>query len=178
MTNEGQPPSDGRPPRRRHGLWRALGFLVGGPIATFGVGNVVEGARTIESLAGRIKAESNRPSSVRLDDAGFFDLPETAARTNTDVHYLQVLLRCRRTQTARATKTYLLGGCGFLAFWLYAGLITSSGVSTAYILALISLAGLFFVGAFYNALVNWQVRTNRLGSFQEFLATSETWWPS
>ena len=87
MTNEGQPLSDGRPPRRRRGLWRALAFLVGGPIATFGVGNVVEGARTIESLAGRIKAESNRPSSVRLDDAGFFDLPETAARTNTDVHY-------------------------------------------------------------------------------------------
>ena len=178
VTIKGQVPPDGRPPRRGRGLWRALGFLVGGPIATFGVGNVVEGARTIESLAGRIKAESNRPSSVRLDDAGFFDLPETAARTNTDVHYLQILLRCRRTQTARATKTYLLGGCGFLAFWIYAGLIAPGGASTAYILALIALAGLFFIGAFYNALVNWQVRTNRLGSFQEFLATSETWWPS
>lgn len=178
MTNERQMPPDGRPPPRRRGLWRALGFLVGGPIAAFGVGNVVEGARTIESLAGRIKAENNRPSSVRLDDAGFFDLPETAARTNTDVYYLQVLLRYRRAQTARATKTYLIGGSGFLAFWVYSGLIAPGGASTAYILALIALAALFFIGAFYNALINWQVRTNRLGSFQEFLATSETWWPS
>lgn len=178
VTTEGQAPPNGRPPRRRRGLWRALGFLVGGPIATFGVGNVVEGARTIQSLAERIKAESSRPSSVRLDDAGFFDLPETAARTNTDVNHLQVLLRCRRTQTARATKTYLVGGSGFLAFWVYAGLIAPGGASTAYIMALIALAGLFFIGAFYNALINWQVRTNRLGSFQEFLATSETWWPS
>lgn len=178
MTNEEQMPPDVRPPRRRRGLWRALGFLVGGPIAAFGVGNVVEGAHTIGSLAGKIKAQSNRPSSVRLNDAGFFDLPETAARNNTDVHYLQTLLRYRRAQTARATKTYLIGGCGFLAFWVYSGLIAPGGASTAYILALIALAALFFIGAFYNALIDWQVRTNRPGSFQEFLATSETWWPS
>lgn len=178
MTSAGQALPEGRPLRRRRGLWRALGFLVGGPIATFGVGNVVEGARTIESLAFQIKAESNRPSIVRLNEAGFFDLPETAARTNTNVHHLQILLRRRRAQTARATKAYLLGGCSFLAFWIYAGLIAPGGASIAYILALIALAGLFFIGAFYNALINWQVRTNRLGSFQEFLATSETWWPS
>lgn len=177
MTNDRQAAPASRQARRPRGLWRALGFLVSGPIATFGVRNVVDGAHTIEILAGRIKAEANRPSSVRLDDAGFFDLPATAARTNTDIHQLEVLLRYRRVQTARATKTYLFGGCAFLAFWVYAGLIAPGGASTAYILALIALAALFFIGAFYNALINWQVRTKRLGSLQEFLATSETWWP-
>lgn len=178
MTNERQATPDGKPVRRRRGLWPALGFLVSGPIATFGVRNVVDGARTIEILAGQIKAENNRPSSVRLDDAGFFDLAGTAARTNTDVHQLEVLLRYRRMQTARATKTYLIGGSGFLLFWVYAGLIAPGGASLGYILALIALATLFFIAAFYNALVNWQVRTHRLGSLQEFIATSETWWPS
>lgn len=178
MAIDEQTTPEARPARRSRGLWRTLGFLASSPVATFGVGNVVEGARTIEFLAGRIKAEGNRPSSVRLDDAGFFDLPETAAQTNTDVSHLEVLLRYRRSQTARATKTYLTGGCGFLAFWVYVGLFAPGEASLGYILALIALAGLFFIAAFYNALVNWQVRTKRLGTVQDFISTSETWWPS
>jgi len=105
MTKERQATPDEKPVRRRRGLWPALGFLVSGPIATFGVRNVVDGARTIEILAGQIKAENSRPSSVRLDDAGFFDLARTAARTNTDVYQLEVLLRYRRMQTASTTRS-------------------------------------------------------------------------
>ena len=36
----------------------------------------------------------------------------------------------------------------------------------------------FFLMAFYNALINWQVRTRRLGTAREFLDADETWRPS
>ena len=36
---------------------------------------------------------------------------------------------------------------------------------------------LFFLVAFYNALLNFQIRTRRQATWREYLLTSESFWP-
>ena len=48
----------------------------------------------------------------------------------------------------------------------------------AYVIGLLTICTAMFLSAFYNALVNWQIRTRRLGTVLEFLRTEESWWPS
>lgn len=166
------------PPKQRVGLWRTLGFLLGGPIAAFGAKNVVQGARTIGSLADKIKAGPPPDPRVRTNDERFLDLEATAFLAGTSAAGLEQLLANKRRQSARATKSYLAGGFGFLLFWFYEAFVSPAYASLPYVLGLIALCSVFFLSAFHNALINWQVRTRRLGTAREFLNASETWWPS
>ncbi len=54
--------------------------------------------------------------------------------------------------------------------WTFEALLEPTYAGLPYILGLIGLCGVFFLSAFYNALVNWQARTLRLGTAREFLA--------
>ena len=166
------------PPRRRRGLWRGLGFLLGGPVAAFGAMNIGEGARTIGALADRIKAGDQPDRRVRVDAKHYLDLQATAFLAGTNTAGLERLLANRRRQSAVATKSYLAGGCGFLAFWFYEAFVTPVYASLPYVLGLIALCGVFFLSAFHNALINWQARTRRIGSARDFLNADESWWPS
>ena len=176
---EGSQPAQ-RPaePRRPRGLWRALAYLLGGPVAAFGAKNVLESARTIEGLAETIKAGPGPDRRVRLDENGTFDVRAMAFLAGTSAYGLETMLAKRRRQTARATKVYLFGGVCFLAFWLYEALTAPIFASLPYVLGLIAFCAVFFLSAFHNALINWQIRTSRLGSAREFLNAGETWWPS
>ncbi len=165
-------------PGRPRGLWRALRFLLGGPVAAFGAKNVIEGARAIEGLAETIKAGPGPDRRVRLDESGAFDARAMAFLAGTSVHGLEAKLANRRRQTAQATKVYLFGGVCFLAFWFYEALTVPIFASLPYVLGLIAFCAVFFLSAFHNALINWQIRTRRLGSVREFLNAGETWWPS
>ena len=51
-------------------------------------------------------------------------------------------------------------------------------MSVAYVVGLLAICTAFFLSAFYNALINWQIRTLRLGTAREFLRAEESWWPS
>jgi len=167
------------PPRkRRTGLWGTLGFLLGGPIAAFGAKGVAEGARIIGTLAGTIKAGQQPDSRVRVDDERFLDLQATAFLAGTSPAGLEQMLANRRSQSSLATKYYLLGGVCFLLFWFYEALVMPIYASLPYVLGLIALCSVFFLSAFHNALINWQIRTRRLGTAREFLNARETWWPS
>ena len=166
------------PPKHRLGLWRTLGFLLGGTVAAFGTKNIVEGARTIGSLADRIKAGPAPDRRVRTDDERYLDMQATAFLAGTSASGLDRLLANRRRQSARATKCYLAGGIGFFAFWFYEAFVSPVYASLPYVLGLIALCSVFFLSAFHNALINWQVRTRRLGTAREFFNANETWWPS
>ena len=167
-----------QPPRRRTGLWRTLGFLLGGPVAAFGARNIVEGARTINTLADTIKAGPQPDRRVRTGDDRVLDLTAIAFLAGTSEAEVEHQLANRRRQTTWATHCYLVGGCGFLLLWFWAALLSPAYVSLPYVLGLLALCAVFFLSAFHNALVNWQARTRRLGTAREFLHTPETWWPS
>lgn len=96
----------------------------------------------------------------------------------TSSYGLETMLARRRRQTAHATKVYLFGGVCFLAFWSYEAFSAPVFASLPYVLGLIAFCAVFFLSAFHNALINWQIRTRRLGSAREFLNARETWWPS
>ena len=172
------PPLPLAPRKRRTGLWRSLGFLLGGPIAAFGAKNVVDGARTIGSLANTIKAGPRPERRVRVDSERYLDLQAMAFLAGTSAAGLDQLLANRRRQSARATKCYLAGGFGFFVFWFYKAFVSPVYASLPYVLGLIALCSVFFLSAFHSALINWQVRTRRLGTAREFLNAGETWWPS
>ena len=70
-----------------------------------------------------------------------------------------------------------MGGFGFLLIWVYEALLQPAYASLGYILALVAFCAVFFLAAFYNALINWQARTIRLGTAREFLTTTDSWWP-
>jgi hypothetical protein len=76
-----------------------------------------------------------------------------------------LLLPCRRGRLLRCVD---LGSGTFLRLYTLAVCHR----------ALCLTCGLFRLLAFHNALVNWQIRTLRLGSWREFLNTNESWWPS
>jgi hypothetical protein len=50
--------------------------------------------------------------------------------------------------------------------------------SLSYVVGMGAICSCFFLLAFYHALVNWQIRTRRLGTAREFLHADESWWPS
>ena len=169
---------DLKPPRRRRGLWRTLGFLMGGPVAAFNAPAISNGARTIRDLAGAIHDGPSRDPRIMTEETGALDLRTMAFRFNTSEAGIDEMLRRRGRQTARATWSYLVGGLLFLGAWFYEAILTPSYASLGYLLGLLAVCGVFFLSAFKNALVNWQVRTRRLGTVREFLNARETWWPS
>lgn len=167
-----------QPPKRRAGLWRTLGFMLGGPVAAFGARNIVEGARTINTLTDTIKAGPQPNRRIRTGEDRVLDLTATAFLAGTSEAEVERQLANRRRQTTWATHCYLAGGCGFLLLWFWAALLSPAYASPPYVLGLLALCAVFFLSAFHNALVNWQARTRRLGTAREFLHAPETWWPS
>ena len=170
-------PVDPNPPRRR-GLWGALGYLVRAPAAAFGAKDVAQGARTVVRLANVIKAGPQRDPRIVTEDENRLDLPAIAYGFATSEPAIERMLRNRRRQTVIETYSYLAGGCAFLVLWIVVALRSPVYASLGYVLGLLAICVLFFLSAFRSALVNWQCRTRRLGTAQEFLNTTDSWRPS
>ena len=165
-------------PKGRRGLWATLGTLLRGPVDAFNPKQVAQGAQTIGRLVDVIKAGPQADPRVRVGDDRCLDLAAIAHLAAASQSEIQRQLWNRRRQSAIATYCYLIGGAGFLTLWTFDALLQPSYASLLYILGLVGLCAVFFLSAFYNALVNWQARTLRLGTAREFLATEDSWWPS
>jgi hypothetical protein len=165
-------------PKTRRGLWGTLGSVLRGPVDAFNPKQVAEGAQTIGRLVDVIKAGPQADPRIRVADDRALDLAATAFLAGASRTEIERQLCNRRRQTAVSTYCYLAGGAGFLALWTCEALLEPTYARLPYIVALIGLCGVFFLSAFYNALVNWQARTLRLGTAREFLATDDSWWPS
>jgi hypothetical protein len=165
-------------PRRRGGLWRGLKFVLGAPVQALGTDQIVKGAGVIGDLAAQIKAGPRADPRVHVDEGHHLDLETMAFVQGVSVAEIHRLLANRRRQTARAVLCCLCGGGGFLALWLTEAFMTPVYSCLAYVIGLLTICTAMFLSAFYNALVNWQIRTRRLGTALEFLRTEESWWPS
>ena len=167
-----------RQPKKQRGLWGMLGSVLRGPVDAFNPRQVAEGAQTIGRLMEVIKAGPQADPRIRVVDDRSLDIAATAFLAGASQAEIHRQLWNRRRQSAISTYCYLAGGVGFLALWTFEALLQPSYASLPYILGLIGLCGVFFLSAFYNALINWQARTLRLGTAREFLATDDSWWPS
>ena len=166
------------PAGKRRGLWRTLGTLLRGPVDAFNPRQVVEAAQTIRRLAAMVRSGPAPDPRIRVAKDHRLDLAAIAFLGGISEIEIRRQLANRRKQSAMATYCYLVGGAGFLLAWLHEALLTPHYASLAYVLGLIGVSGVFFLSAFYNALVNWQARTLRLGTAREFLSTEDSWWPS
>ena len=166
------------PAGKRRGLWGALGTLLRGPVDAFNPRQVAEGAQTIRRLAATVRSGPPPDPRIRVSEDRSLDVVATAFLGGMSEIEVRHQLANRRKQSAVATYCYLAGGMGFLLAWLYEALLTTRYANLAYVLGLIGVCGVFFLLAFYNALVNWQARTLRLGTAREFLSTEDSWWPS
>ncbi len=84
----------------------------------------------------------------------------------------------RRRRTARMAYGTFALACLFLAAWLRAALL-SPWTASRILLALdfLPFCVLFFLLAFYNALLNFQIRLGRAAGWREYLMTSEAFLP-
>jgi hypothetical protein len=113
-----------------------------------------------------------------MGDDGCFDLEATAFLYGMSVFELDRWLRVRRRQTARIAYATFALACIFLAAWVRQALWspwTPGRIALA--LEFLPFCVLFFLLAFYNALLNFQIRTGRAASWREYLTTSESFWP-
>ena len=166
------------PDKRRRGLWGTLGAVLRGPVDAFNADGVRKGARTIGLLTEAIRSGPMRDRRVRVEEDGALDVPAMAFLAGRSEVEVVQMLRNRRRQSKIAVYSYLVGGFGFVLIWVYEALLQPAYANLGYILALVAFCAVFFLAAFYNALINWQARTMRLGTAREFLTTTDTWWPS
>ena len=164
--------------KRKRGFWGGLKYLLAGPISAIGMDSIAESAAVIRGLAQRVKAGPDGDARVRVYDDRTLDLEAMAYNAGIPVADVRALLGNRRRQTRRAVFSYVSGAIGFFALWIWQASMTAAYTRLPYVIVLLLICGLFCLSAFYNALVNWQCRTERLGTWREFLLTEESWWPS
>ena len=169
---------DGGPKLRKRGFWRGVRYLLSGLISPAGVDEITEGASVIRGFAQRIKAGSKGDTRIRIFDDRALDLETMAHNAEISVVEVRVMLANRRRQTRHGVTFYVTGAIGFFCLWVWQASATVAYARLPYVVLLVLICGLFCLSAFYNALVNWQCRTERLGTWREFLTADESWWPS
>ncbi len=165
-------------PKRRT-LWRGVRFVMSAPVACFGVKQIRENAGYIGDLVQMIRTGPVTDSRVRLSKGRSLDVLSIAWDARVSPSEIERQLDNRRKQSARSTLCYFTGAVLFLMVGFYhAAAALPAAPSLSYVVGMGAICSCFFLLAFYHALVNWQIRTRRLGTAREFLHADESWWPS
>ena len=181
-TRPGNPddrPAEARHPRPRRGwIWRGTKLVLGAPLSAFPLAQIIRNGRQIGSLASDLRQGPRSPQSVPQHRDGKLDKAATANAFGLSEAELEKRLALRRRQTAR--MAYFAFGLGWMsvAAWLLRLLHLDwmgQRLMAALQFAPFSLA--FFLTAFKQAHVNWQIRTGQLGSAGDYLRSAELFWP-
>ena len=177
MFRKAKPPQAGGPQPWTLG-WGVRKTL-SAPIACIGVEQIAENARLIRKLAQIIRSGPGAEPMVRVQPDRSLDVAAMAWEAQVPVAEIERLLDNRRRQSRQATWTYLVGGTVFVVLgFVHAASLLPALPTLLYTLSTAAISCCFFLMALYNALINWQVRTRRLGTAREFLNADETWRPS
>ena len=91
---------------------------------------------------------------------------------------LERRLKVRQRQTARIAYATFALGCIFLTAWTCEALVSPwSAMRVVLALEFLPFCALFFLLAFYNALLNFQIRVGRSAGWREYLSTDKSFWP-
>jgi hypothetical protein len=176
-----RPPAEETPRRRSlfGKLFYGTGWLVATPFAWSGANRIKRGWSLIGDLFRLMRAGPAQDKRFKTEGRSAFDLQGTAFSYGIPVRQLEARLAARRLQTARIAYTALALGALFLVGWIWHALSspwTATRIASA--LYFLPFCAVFFLVAFYNALLNYQIRSGRLASWREYLATSDGFWPS
>lgn len=195
-------PGNEQPARRRHGLLSPFVWAGRSVVQPLAIPEIRAQAETIRGLHGVLRsrgagsgpalvlnadrrfdlqasAEALRLQAAEALDTGRIAMEHYAQIGGVQAGELAILLQRRRIETARATRLNLAFALLFLLVWAWSVFSTPAGF--AGLLLLLSGLGmclLFLARAVVEAHTNWQIRTGRMGTLREFLATDEAWLPS
>ncbi len=169
-----------RSPRRSliRRTWRGIGWVSGGPADWAGTSSIRGGASMIGRFLGAARSQPERDRRFKIEAEGWFDLQATAFSYGMTMPQLEARLVSRRRQTAViAYGTFVLACLFFLAWLRSAMAIQWAAFRLMSMLEYLPFCLLFFLIAFYNALVNFQIRVGRTASWREYLSTNQAFWP-
>ena len=168
-------------PKRRsifRTFFRGVGWLGSSPIHWLGVKSIRQGASFIGDIADRARARSSRDPRFKTAEAGTFDLPATAFSIGLTVAELEARLLARRRQTA--VTSYVLGVLAAVLLLVWFSKVVAIPIAMGRLVLAIDflpLCLLFVLLAFYQALVNFQIRVGRTAGWREYLTTENGFWP-
>ena len=157
---------------------RDLGWLSAGPADWAGLRGISRSASLIGELAATMRSASRRDRNFGANREGGVDLNATALCDSLSAAERERYWKVRRRQTALTVYATFALGCLFLLAWVYEA-SSLPWIAARLVLALKSLpfCALFFLLAFYHALLNFQIRIGHLASWREYLLCSEPFWP-
>lgn len=169
------------PPRRRGMIRktaRGVRWLFGGASDWAGIGPIRRGASWIGSLLQPARPAQSERDRVYVNEDRTLDLTATAFSYGLSEAGLRRRLEERRRQTARiAYGTFILASL-FLLGWLRAAWNTPMSLSRLMLAVdYLPFCALFFLLAFYNALLNFQIRAGRRATWREYLLTEHGFLP-
>ena len=144
------------------------------------------GARTIRNSASFIgdtvrdvRVATRRDPRFRLFPTGEFDLEATAFLFEISVSDLRRRLAARRRQTAFMAYICFALTVASSATWI-GGVFSAptDGGSVSLTSNAIGFGVICFLGAFYQSLVNFQLRVGRAAKWKEFLLADRGFWPT
>ena len=174
----GNPDEMERPRAKRGFVWRGTKLVLGGPVKALSLDQIAQGGRFISNLVSDLKrGPAPKPAIPRQPD-GKLDRLATAHAYGLSEVQLDECLALRRRQTARLA--YLAFGLAwlFLGAWLIR-LLSLDGTGQRMLTAVqfAPFCLVFFLAAFRQAHVNWQLRTGLLGSAGDYLRSAEPFFP-
>ncbi len=195
--------SNSEPPtRRRHGLLSPFVWAGRSIVRPLALPEIRAQAETIRGLHGVLQrrgagsgpalvlgadrcfdmeasAQALQHQAAEALDAGRITMKHYAQLGGVRAEELAMLLQQRRIETTRATLLNLAFCLVFLMIWAWSVCSTPAGFTgLLLLLSGLGLCLLFLTRAIIEAQTNWQIRTGRMGTLREFLATDEAWMPS
>ncbi len=172
-------PAEARQSRSpRSWIWRGTKLVLGAPLSAFPLGQIMRNGRQLGSLVSHLRQGSKPSRAVLQHREGKLDKAATAFVYELSETELDKLLSLRRRQTSRMAYCAFGLGCISVIAWLLRLLDldwTGQRLMAALQFAPFCLA--FFLTAFKQAHVNWQLRTGLLGSAGDYLRSAEPFWP-
>lgn len=173
-----RPSRPGRRRTKRGFIWRGTKMVLGAPIAALSLGQIIQNGRLIRGLISDLKRGPLPLRAVPVDLHGKLDFAATAVAYELSERELEARLARRRGQTATMAYLAFALGCTFIGLWFWRLLeLDGTGLRLLAGLQFAPFCLVFFLAAFQQAHVNWQLRTGRLGSAGEYLRSAGPFWP-
>lgn len=164
--------------RVRRALWTGAKLVVGAPFAAFPLGRIARGGRFIGALASDLRRGASPPRFAPATRGGKLDRAATARAFGLTVAQLDAWLARRRRTTAGVAYLAFTLGCAAVLAWVWRLLhLEWTGQRVWAALQFAPVCLVFFLTAFHQAYLNWQIRTGTLGSAGDYLRSAEPFWP-
>jgi hypothetical protein len=157
---------------------RGVGWLFSSPSEWFGMRSIRAGASNIGQNYRDIRAPRTRDRRFKTQDNRYFDAAGAAFAYGITIEELERRLAARRRQTALLAYGLFGLGCVLFLAWVFVAIRTvSDGGRVILLLQFLPFCALFFLMSFYQALVNFQIRTARSASWLEYIFAEKKFLP-